>query len=102
MDPADLIARATADLPVRPRPYPEPLPGDLAPWHVYLLDAGHSILCLLRAHLAEALEDPADYLIPVPVRTVRRGYVIERGFVVADLEYDGAIGLVVPEGDEEF
>jgi len=102
VDPPELVARATSDLAVRPRPYPAPLPVELATWRVYLLDAGHSILCLLREHLPAALEDPAGYLIPVPVRTVRRGYAIERGFVVVDLAYDADIGLRVPEGDEEF
>ncbi len=77
----------------------------LARWYAYPEDAAHSIECVLRVHADQAFKaggDPAEYLIPVPVRAVLRGYTVERGYVIANLEYDPAFGLVTDEGDSEY
>lgn len=53
-------------------PCPAPLPEALALWHVYTSDGGHSVLCLLAQHEAEALasDDASAYLVPVPVNAL--------------------------------
>lgn len=89
------------------REYPGGLPEALAPWHLYLADAGHSIVCLLEGHTASP--PSVDDLCPVPVKTVLRGYRFEKidgmPVVVATtgFTYDPDLGLVPlhPE-DEEF
>ncbi|MDT7858225.1 hypothetical protein RQM47_16370 [Rubrivirga sp. S365] len=123
-DPRTLYGVEPADLeglPVVARPYPGVLPDDLAPWHVYLADGGHSVLAVRREDvrgrfgrlLYEAdppvLDSDVDaLLLAVPVRTVLRlGYEMRpagsRGLVpvVAGLDYSGELGLVVPAEDEE-
>lgn len=89
------------------RAYPGTLPEELADWHLYLPDCGHSILCLLDGHTDTnpIFED----LCPAPVKTVLRGYrivaiddipvpVTQSGFT-----YDEMFGLRILEpADGEF
>lgn len=124
-DPRTLYGHEPLDLeglPVLDRPYPGELPADLAPWHVYLADAGHSVLVVRHEDVSDpfgrvlyqadppVLDSDVDgLLLPVPVRTaLRLRYEMHpagsRGLVpvVAGLDYSRDVGLVVPAEDEEF
>jgi hypothetical protein len=46
---AEVIAATYDSYMLRDRRYPKPLPDDLAPWHLYLIDGGHSVLVTLSA-----------------------------------------------------
>jgi hypothetical protein len=84
------------------RPYRRPLPAELAVRHVWLPDAGHSVLAVRAEHCDP---DPtAGMLIPMPVRTVlRHGWQVIDGFlVVAGVEYDPMLGLITPTADDEW
>jgi hypothetical protein len=82
--------------------YPRPLPALLAPWYVYLEDAGHSIVVIPKA-LWGTLTTPADLLTPAPVKTVLAEVVRwESGWPILDVPYDPHRGLIVPEQDEEW
>ncbi len=87
-----------------PPPYHSKLPPELEKFYVYFPDAGHSINCLLAEHAAEAFTTHSvrDHLVPVPVKTVLRGYKVQRGYVVVDVPYDSELGLMVEPEDEEF
>lgn len=120
----------TFDEMYRDTPYVRELPVELAPWHGYLLDAGHCIwsipgksvrtftnsarsLVCDEHHIQAAAYDVNDvmskndleiqeWLIPASVKSVLRGYKIVRGYVVNNLAYDPDIGLLQPDGDDEF
>jgi hypothetical protein len=89
------------------RVYSEKIPEELADWHLYLADGGHSILCLLDGHAGSS--PTFEELCPVPVKTVLRGYrfetiedtqvpVAQSGFT-----YDETFGLrILDPADEEF
>ena len=80
--------------------YSNPLPGELKPYHVYLADCGHSILCVLKTHLVSATGQMDEYEVPVPVKYVmERGYHMKDGYVIVEAEYDETLGLVV---DDEY
>lgn len=80
--------------------YPEPLPGYLAPWYLYLDDHGHSVLVAL-ASAYTAGGDPGHFMVPVPVRTVLRlGWTTcPDGYPVVALDYTPADGPDVPAAD---
>ncbi|WP_431959395.1 hypothetical protein [Actinacidiphila sp. bgisy160] len=100
-DPADLIDRFAMGQ-QEGHPYPGELPADIAPWHCYLLDGGHSLLVALGSLYAAGV-DPGAFMVPAPVKTVlRAGYTFRDGYPVADLPYDPTLGLVTDPGDDEF
>lgn len=90
----------------QPGVYHSPLPEDIAPWYANVIGGGHSILCVLPSHWEEGMddEDIIDSLVPVPVKSVLRGYEI-RGEVVVPtsslLTYDAILGLRTPMEDDE-
>lgn len=90
----------------RPQPaYPMTLPADIAPWYCYTVDGGHSILAAIPVLLTANPTKPDSFLVPIPVKSVLRGYRIEQGFVVATspaIGYDRNLGLVVPREDDEY
>ncbi|CAM5628467.1 hypothetical protein [Streptomyces griseomycini] len=106
VDPAEVIVESLGRMAVRGRTYPRPLPDELAPWHCYVLDGGHSILAVLDdGSLGDAPPRQAllDRLVPAPVRAVERaGWRVVDGFVLSPLPYDPDIDLVVEKEDEEF
>jgi hypothetical protein len=79
--------------------YPGEIPTDITSHHVYLLDTGHSILCVLQKYWDEATKgDPNDYEVPVPVKYVlEKGYAIKGDFIIVDAPYDSDFGLDVPD-----
>lgn len=83
--------------------YPKRLPDELIPYHAYLIDSGHSILCVLESMWAEAKSDPDMYEVAVPVKyVIEKGYRIEEGYVIVDAPYDKMVGLDIKGNYEEF
>lgn len=79
-----VIAEVLGSFNDRTKSYVPPLPDDIAKWYCYPPDAGHSILCVLKSGLREGLSHVGS-TVPVPVKTVQKGYEIQDGFVVVDL-----------------
>lgn len=86
---------------VEGKTYHTQLPEELKSWYAYCFDGGHSIVCCLKSDFLP-FEDLTDYLLPVPVKAVLKGYEIHDKYVVVDLPYDSAIGLIVPASDTEL
>ena len=89
---------------VQRRPYSRKLPEELRPYHYYMLDAGHSIMCVLEAHLEKAQKTSMDdYELPVPVKYVLdKGYRFVGGYILVDAEYDSLIGLIADDKYSEY
>lgn len=132
VNPQDVIRRFFSDIPhiLSSKPYPKTLDRSLALWHCYTPDGGHSILALIAksSPMMDSLESPfllcdmqsvsvgynlenilsgdhrdiEQWLVPVCVKTVLRGYRIQRGYVVVDLEYNEFLGVDVDEDDYEY
>lgn len=104
-DPREVIARSLGRMAAE-RPYGRELPADIAPWHCYTLDGGHSILVVLDdGQLGDksAVQELEDNLMPAPVKAVERaGWRMVEGYVVAKLPYDPALGLVTDPEDDEY
>ncbi|MFJ5221042.1 hypothetical protein ACIP98_41165 [Streptomyces sp. NPDC088354] len=90
---------------VTDKPYPSPLPAELADWHGYTRYGGHIILVVLDdGELADhpSRPDLEANLFPAAVRTVlREGWRLVDGFVVCKLPIDPWNGVVTPETDFE-
>lgn len=88
----------------RPYKYKGCLPKDMEKHHVYYIDSGHSIICVLESNLEEALKtDMWMYEVPVPVKyVVEKGYRIVNNHVVVDAPYDEFLGLVVDDKYTEY
>jgi len=84
--------------------YHTTLPEEIQQWYVYTAKNGHRILCVLKNDTAGEMSE-AQYeekLISAPVKTVLRGYSIEKGFVVIDGEYDAGKGFPTEDDDREL
>jgi hypothetical protein len=84
--------------------YHSTLPEEIKQWYVYTAKSGHRILCVLKNSIAGDMEE-ADYeerLVSAPVKTVLRGYSIEKGFVVIDSVYDAEKGFLTEAEDREL
>lgn len=101
MDPKRLVAQLLKDWLDPERQYPQRLPAELNSWYGYTTDGGHSILCLLKKDYVPG-QDLTERLLPVPVKTVLRGYEILGGYVVINVPYDPDIGLLTQPGDDEY
>lgn len=91
---------------VREKPYPVPLPKEIAHLHCWVTDSGHCILCIPEAFRDRVTTDNySDYEVPLPVR-----YVLGTGWstlpgtdaVLVPVPYDRNLGALVPSGYEEF
>lgn len=106
MNPKQIIQDSLGTYLKVPQPrYPQAMPPNIAPWYCYTVDGGHSILGLLAEHVTDWPSDPNGYLVPIPVKSVLRGYRIEHGYVIAtssDVRYDQNLGLIVPQEDNEY
>lgn len=87
--------------------YYEPLPKELERWYVYTKKYGHSIVILLK-EFEEKIEKDAqrsanDFLMVCPVKTVLRGYSINKTgvVVITGLGYCNTTGLIFPSHDIE-
>jgi hypothetical protein len=81
--------------------YPRPLPKELQEWYCYTVDGGHSIVCAIK-RLYQPNATPDTFLVPVPVKSVLRGYTEQDGYILVDLPYDSQIGLMTPGEDDEY
>lgn len=91
-----MVERCTPGV-VPGRSYPEPLPAELVPWYCYLRDGGHSIAVVVPEGEG-APEDPTDYLVPVPVRTVlRTEWHVDGGYVYCRVPYDPQLGVLTEQ-----
>lgn len=104
---AQILPLVCRGLPIKHRDYPGSLLPKLKPWHAYVADAGHCVFAILQQHEADAFASgqPEQYLIPMPVKSVLRGFETREGFILSvagDLEYHPALGLRTPEGDNEY
>ncbi|MEU9354954.1 hypothetical protein AB0D65_29165 [Streptomyces griseoloalbus] len=107
--PQTIVRRTLAGL-LLDRPYPGELPAELAPWHCYTKDGGHSLLVLL-APVEEGFKTSAggparieDACVPVPVKAVlRAGWRVgDDGYVRTAVPYDPDLGVVTDPEDDEF
>lgn len=89
---------------VSKKPYHKVMPKELEPYHYFLLDSGHCIMCVLERHLDEAKETCMDdYEIPIPIKYVlEKGYRIINGYIIVDADYDDSFGLNVDVKYYEF
>lgn len=89
---------------VRNVPYPKDLPDELKPYNYYVIDGGHSIMCVLEKHLKEIENIDMDmHEVAVPVKYVlEKGYRFVDGYVVVEAPYDQSFGLEVEEGYYEY
>lgn len=102
MNPREIIKQNLGHY-LADRNYPEKLPADLAPWHCYTIDGGHSILVALKAYYSPD-KSPRNFLVPAPVKAVKKaGWVLtEEGFPLCDLPYSENLGLITAPDDDEF
>lgn len=89
-------------------PYPGKANEKLLAWHIYLSDAGHSILCIIEELEEKAFSgknEPWNYLVPVPVQLAQEGFEVKHGYILptdARLSYSNKVGLLLPDGYDEF
>lgn len=84
-----MTAACESETVVPGRPYPHPLPPDLAPWHVYIEAAGHCIAFAVDEFDPD--QDPREYMLVAPVRMVLdQGWTIRDGVVVVPFAYSTA------------
>lgn len=101
MNKKQIIERNLSGMLDKSKAYHSALSPTLQDWYCYTLDGGHSILCVLaKDYKSDA--DLSDYLLPVPVRSVLRGFEIKDEYVVVDLPYSSETGLESIFDDEEF
>lgn len=86
------------------------LASELLPWHAFFKECGHSVVGILKQHEGLLFDSDdtqksfLDYALPIPVKSVMRGYEIRDGFVIACspcLKYDKIFGLICPKEDDD-
>ena len=90
---------------LRNKPYPKPLPAEVARLHCYVIDGGHCILAIPECFEQDAAGDPQAYEVPLAAK-----YVLEKGWrqmpgtdsIIVDVPYDSMFGAEVPDGYEEW
>ena len=101
MTPQETVRLVCQDFLVAGKRYPSNLPADVEKWYAYCIDGGHCVVCVLKQDYKPDT-DLTNFLVPVPVKTVLRSHQIKGGYVVVDVPYSEEIGLMAPEGDDEF
>ncbi|MGW4167203.1 hypothetical protein ACWEGX_09765 [Streptomyces chartreusis] len=92
------------------RRYPQPLPAELAPWHVYLTDLGHCLMVQVPSLTPGQTAVPTlgvgsrvSNLVFVPVRSVlREGWEFSNGYLQSPLRFEPEFGLLTDPDDDEF
>jgi hypothetical protein len=79
------------------RPYPQPLPPGLAPWHVHIEGLGHSIAVAVDG-VYQPDGDPWQYMTLAPVRIGT--WVMRDELVLAEVPCHEAIGAVIFDDDD--
>ncbi|MGA5411527.1 hypothetical protein ACPCSC_30270 [Streptomyces lavendulocolor] len=105
VNPREVIAQSLGNMVDFGRSYGRALPDELARWHCYTRDGGHSILVVLDDGTlgdAPSRQKITDQLVPAPVKAVERAdWRTLDGFVVCTLPYDPELGLVTDPDDDE-
>lgn len=82
------------------------LPEELREYAYRLTDSGRCLMCVPESFEGVAFaagEDPSLYEAAVPTRYVlEKGWRIREGCCIVDVPYDDALGVVVPNGYDEF
>lgn len=103
---AEKLPVVSKGLPILQKSYSGEINPAIISWHIYLADAGHSVFAILSDHEDLAFNgDPTQYLVPIPIKSVMRGYELRDGYIIAcapELKYDQVFGLVCPSEDDEF
>ena len=108
MNKQAIIEQTFSDIPnmlVKGKAYHSELSPEISGWYCYILDSGHCILSIAKPHALKAFtpgNNPFDYLVGIPVKSVLRGYEVSSGFVVANVDYDDNFGVIVESEDDEF
>lgn len=102
VEPALVISAGFSDVIHPGKHYPTELEPQLAPWYVYTIDGGHSLIVAVRS-LYRRGAHPDEFLCPCPVKTVQRlGWLLtEEGFLIVDATYYLTLGVVAPDEDTE-
>ena len=89
---------------VSKRPYSGNIPAELEPYHYFMADAGHCIMCVLKCHLEEAAQASMDdYELPVPVKYVlTHSWRKEGDYIIIDAPYELPLGLILDDEYFEF
>lgn len=85
--------------------YPNRLPDELIPYHCYLVDGGHCILCIPKSLYAEAKSsnDYDGYECPIPVKYVlEHGYQKRGDYLIVDVSYSQETGAEVEDKYFEY
>jgi hypothetical protein len=97
-----MTAACDSETVVPGRPYPHPLPPELAPWHVYTEAGGHCIAVAVKGFYRRN-RNPCKYMALAPVGMVLHyGWTIRDGVVVARLAASTFGGQVMPEWDQSY
>lgn len=89
---------------VREMDYPGILPAQLKPFHTYLRDCGHSLMCIPK-QFVKAISSGRAYMyeVPIPVKYVmEKGFELIDGYLVVDVSYDRMLGVIVEESYDEY
>ncbi|HZG73518.1 MAG TPA: hypothetical protein VEY51_18425 [Chondromyces sp.] len=89
---------------VEPKNYHSRLPEELVPYHAWLRDYGHSIMCVLSQHLDEARKNKmSTYELPIPVKYVlENGYTVHEDCIEIEARYDQTYGVLIDRKYEEW
>ena len=90
---------------IRNKPYPNALPDKLAPFHAYVSDSGHCLMCIPAKFEGTAFgaSDPWGYEIPLPVKYVlETGYRQRGDYLIVEVPYDDTLGATVDSKYDEF
>lgn len=101
MNPSEIARRVCGQFYVPGQTYPGNIPAEIQPWYAYCADGGHCIVCCLAQHYEDE-GDLTSELLPVPVKSVLRGYEIKRGYVLVTFPYNPSYGLITPPEDDEY
>jgi|GEM_PF-1182026 len=88
--------------------YYKSLPKELEKWYVCTFDGGHNIFVFPKQFDDVLKSNPkysySDCIIPCPVKTVLRGYIVnDDGIIeIEGLQYNIQSGLIFPEDDIEY
>lgn len=79
------------------------LPKALIPYHYYLKDTGHVIMCIPDKFKPDIHGNYDDYEVGIPVRYVlSHKHKFENGYIFIDVPYDDTLGVAVDEKYYEF